>query len=149
MRALQFTKKPGILDFPVWRGDGVVSTGPPWIATKDAGYAKPTGLKEGVNAETFHGVAGAGRLVPAPAIGTLDHGNQGRNRALVDPDQDFRQASGSPVDKVEDAQHIAAWIKLDTSQVESRTGGQSAINYERKVMNSCVNLSSYPRTLKE
>ena len=145
--ALQFTKKPGILSLPVWRGDGVVSAGPPWIATKNAGYGEPTSFKEGVNAKTFHGVAGAGRLVPAPAIGALNRGNQGRNRALVDPDQDFRQASRCPVDKMEDAQHIAAWIKLDTSQVESGTGGHSATNYERKVMNSCVNLSGYPRTL--
>jgi hypothetical protein len=147
MMALQFTKKLGILSFPVWRGDGVVSAGPPWIATKNAGYGEPTSFKEGVNAKTFHGVAGAGRLVPAPAIGALNRGNQGRNRALVDPDQDFRQASRCPVDKMEDAQHIAAWIKLDTSQVESGTGGHSATNYERKVMNSCVNLSGYPRTL--
>jgi hypothetical protein len=149
MRALQFTKKLGISGFPVWRGDGVVSTGSPWITTKDAGYAKPTGFKEGVNAKTFHGVAGAGRFVSAPAFRALDRGNQGRNRALVDPDQDFRQASRSPVEIMEDAQHIAAWIKLDASQVESSTGGQSAFNYERKVMNSCVDLSCYPRTLKE
>jgi hypothetical protein len=148
MMALQFTKKPGILGFLVWRGNGVVSAGCPWITTKDAGYGEPTGFKEGVNTKTFHGEAGAGRFVSAPAIGALYRGNKGRNRALVDPDQDFRQVSRSPVDKLEDAQHITVWIKLAASQVESSAAGQSAINYERKVMNSYVNGSCYPRMLK-